>query len=238
MADTHMDGYEGFLYILEDHAVEKFPGEVQAGSRSAHCALVLCEDGLVVLNVLRGGLFLHPFRNIGLSKAEEGFLELLIGAVKEEPEGAAAGGCIVNYLCHKGLILSEIQFIADTNLAGWIHDHVPEALLTVELAEKQDHYIGPGLFLLAIHTGRKHLCVVKDKDVSLSEIIYDVFEEPVLYLTGVFVEHHETGFVAPAGRLRCNTILREVEVELRKFHFAVLVDTLIIRPLPQKSFIA
>ena len=218
VADTHVHGDECFLNVLENHAVEKFPGEVQACCRSANRALVLCKNCLVVLCVFRGNLFLYPFRHIRFSKAEEGFLEFLVGAVEEETKGSATGSGVVNHLCHKAFILSEVEFVADTDFAGGIHDHVPEALLTVKFPEEEDHDVRAGLFLLAVHTGRKHLCVVEHKDVSFAEIVYDVLEEPVLYLSGVLMEHHEAGFVPPAGGLRCNALLGELEVELRKFH--------------------
>ena len=214
VADAHVHGDERFLDILEYHAVEQLPAEVQAGRGGADGTLVGGKDGLVVLHVFRCGLFLHPFRNVGLTQAEEGLLEVLIGTVEEETQGAAAGSGVVDDLGHQALILAEVEFVADADLAGGVYDDIPQALLAVELAQEQDHDIGPGLFLLAVQAGGKHLGVVQDKDVSFAEIVDDIFKEAVFDFTGILVQDHQTGLVSPAGRLLGDAVCGEVKVEL------------------------
>ena len=206
MADSHVNGNESLLYILENHPVKEFPAEVEAGGGGAHGPFVGGKDGLVVLYVLRSGLFLHPFRHIGLSQAEEGFLEILVGAIEEETEGTAAGGSVVNHFRHQGLVLPEVQFVADADFAGGVHNHVPQALFPVEFPQQEHHDIGPGFFLLAVQAGGENLGVVEDKDVSLEQTVFNI---PVL-----LVEDHQAGFVAPAGRFLRYAVGRKFKVEL------------------------
>ena len=187
---------------------------MQAGCRGAHGPFVGSEDGLVILHVFRSGLFLHPFRNIGLTEGEEGFLKVFVGSVEEKTEGSAAGRGVVNHFRHHGLVFSEIQLVADADFAGGIHDDIPQALLPVEFTQQEHHDIGPGLFFLSIETGGENLGIVEDKDVALAEIVDNIFEQAVLDLTAVPVKDHQTGLVSPAGRFLGNTVLGKIEVEL------------------------
>ena len=149
-----------------------------------------------------------------MSESEQGLFELLVRTVVEEPEGASAGGGVVDYLGHHGVILSKVKLVAYSDFSGRVHDHVPEPLLLVEFAKQEHHDVSLGLFLLAVEFGREYLGVVEDEVVALSEIIYYVFELPVLYLSGVLVEHHEFALIPPAGRLFCYPVLRKIEIEL------------------------
>ena len=87
-------------------------------------------------------------------------------------------------------------------------------LLTVELPQKKDHDVGPCLLLFAVKTGRENLCVVEHESVAFAEIVYDVFEYPVLDLSGVLVDNHQPALVAPPCRLLSHTLLRKKELEL------------------------
>ena len=218
LADAHVHGNEGFLDVLQDHAVEQFPAEVQAGGGSAHGTLVRRKDGLIVLRIFRGNLLLHPFGHVGLSQGEKGLFEVLVGTVEEEAERTAAGGGVVNHLRHQALVLAEIQLVADADLAGGINNHVPQPLFPVQLPQEQHHNIGTGLFLFAVQTGRKYLGVVEHKGVSFAEIVDDILELAVLQLAGVFVEDHHARLVPPAGRFLGNAVLAKVEVKLGQFH--------------------
>ena len=173
-----------------------------------------CEDGLEVFGVFGADLCLHPKGNGGLAEGEKGFLELLVGTVVEKTQGPSAGSGVVYHFRDHALVLAEVQLVADTDLAGRIDDHVPEALLLVEFAQQEDHDIGAGLFLLAEQACGEDLGVVQDEPVSLAEIIYDVLENSVLYLAAVLVEDHEAALVPPADRLLGYLLLREVEIEL------------------------
>ena len=219
MADAHVDGNEGFVDVLENHAVEQLAAEVQAGGRGADGPFMGGEDGLVILHVFGGGLFLHPFRDVGLTQAEEGLLEVFVTAVEQEAQGPAAGGGVVDHFRHQRLVLSEVEFVADTDFPGGVHDDVPQALLAVEFPEEEDHDVGPRFLLLAVQAGGEDLGVVQDEDVSFAEVVDDILEEAVLDFTGVFVQDHEAGLVTPAGGLLGNPVLGKFEVELRKFHY-------------------
>lgn len=87
-------------------------------------------------------------------------------------------------------------------------------LLAVELPQQENHDVRSGLLLLAVETGRKHLGVVEHESVAFPEIVDDVFEYPVLDLSGVLVYDHESAFVAPPCRLLSHTFLRKKELEL------------------------
>ena len=221
VADAHVHGDEGLLDVVEDHPVEQLAAEMEAGRRGGHGSLVLGEDGLELLGVLGRRGLLDPLRHRGLAQREERGLELLVRSVIEEAQRAAAGGRVVDHLGHHALVLSEIQFVADPDLAGGIHDHVPEALLLVEFAQQEHHDVGARLLLLAGKLGREDLGVVEDEPVTLAEIVDDVLELPVVDLAGVLVEDHQFAFVAPLDvsvddghQLRGDLLLREFEVEL------------------------
>ena len=167
------------------------------------------------LRVLRGDLGLHPLGNRRLAEGEQGFLEVLVRSVIQETQGAAAGGGIVDDLGHEGLVVAEIQLVADADLAGRVHDHVPQALFAVELAEQEDDDVGPRLLLLAVQARGKDFGVVEDEGVALAEIVHDVLEKPVFDFSGILVEDHHAGFVPPADRLLGDAVLRQLKCELR-----------------------
>ena len=214
LTDAHVLGDESFVNILEDHHVEQLAAEMCAGRRNGHRAFVLGEDCLVVLVVLRRDLGLDPFRDRNLTEAEQGFLEFLVRAVVKEAQGAPPGGCVVDDFGHKALIVTEIQLVANPDFPCRIHNHIPQVLLTVELPQKKDHDVGPCLLLFAVKTGRENLCVVEHESVAFAEIVYDVFEYPVLDLSGVLVDNHQPALVAPPCRLLSHTLLRKKELEL------------------------
>ena len=193
---------------------------MQTGGRSAYGALVSGENGLVVLYVFGSGLLFYPFGNIGFTKGEKGLLEILVRAVEEETQGASSGGCIVDDFGHKGLILTEIQLVADTYFPCRIHDDIPESLFAVKLPQEENHDVGPGLFLLAVEAGGEDLRVIEDEYVTFSEIVDDVLEQAVLDFAGVLVENHKAGLIPPLGGILGDAFLREFEVELGQFHFS------------------
>ena len=100
-------------------------------------------------------------------------------------------------------------------LRAGIHDHVPQALFAVELAQQEDDDVGPGLLLLAVQARGKDFGVVEDERVPFAEIVHDVLEEPVFDLAGILVEDHHAGFVPPADRLLGDAVLRQLKCELR-----------------------
>lgn len=215
VSESHVHGNEGFVYVLENHAVKELAAEVKTGCGGGYGALMLCKDSLEVLFVLRGGLLFDKPQDRGFSKAVECLFELLVRAVEQEPEGAAAGGGVVDNLRYKALVLSEVKLVADTDLAGGVYDNIPQPLLAGELAEQEDLNVGSGFFLLAIKACGEYFGVVENEGVSLSEVVYDVLENFMLYFSCVLMKYHKAAFVAPSCRLGGNPFCREIEVELR-----------------------
>ena len=150
-----------------------------------------------------------------LAHLEQGLLELLVGTIEQETQGAATGGGVVNHLGHQRTGLAEIQFVADADFAGGIYNHVPQPLLAVQFPQQEDHDIGPRFLLLAIEAGGENLGVVQHKGVSFAEILDDILENLVFDFAGLSVEDEHARFVTPAGGLLGYPIFRQDELELR-----------------------
>ena len=187
---------------------------MQPGSRCGHRTFVPGENGLEVLHIGLVRSFLDPLRHRSLSECEQSLLELLVRSVIEEPEGASAGGGVVNHLGHHTVVLSEVELVADSDFAGRVHHHIPKPLLLVELAKQEYDDVSLGFLLFAVEFGRENFGVVEDEVVALSEIIYNVLELPVFDLSSIFVQHHKLALISPAGRLGCYPVFREIEVKL------------------------
>ena len=218
VADTHVDGDEGLVNVLENHPVEQFTAEVESGRGSGDGAFVGGEDCLEVFGVLRGDLLFDPDGDRGLSEGEKGLLEFLVRSVEEEAEGASAGCCIVDHFGDQGIVLAEVQLVADTDFAGGLDYYVPEALFAVQLPKEEDHDVGAGLFLPSVEPGGEDLGIVEDEEVVLGEIVDDVLEYAVFDFTGLLVEDHHPALVPPADRFLRDPFLGEFEVELGKLH--------------------
>ena len=140
---------------------------------------------------------------------------------KGETEGTATGGRIVDDFGHEALVLAEVEFVTDTDFTRGIDNHVPEALLAVQLAEQIDLDAGSGLLLIAIETGREYLGVVEYEGITFIEVVENILENTVLNLTAVLVKDHQFAFITPAYGLGSDFFLGEIERELREFHNTV-----------------
>ena len=187
---------------------------MEAGGWSGYRTLVLCENGLVVLCILRLRSLLYPGRDRGLSEGEEGLFELLVRSVEEETEGPAAGSGVVDDLGHETLVLAEVELVAYAYLPGRVHDHVPEALLPVQFPEEVDLDGCAGLFLVAVESCGEYLGVIQDEGVALSEVFDDVLEEFVLDFAAVLVEDHQLALVPPSRWVLCYLVRIKGELEL------------------------
>ena len=203
-AQAHVQRHVRGLDALDFHALHDLAGEVQAGRRSRHRANVLGVDGLVALLVGGLGFAVNNFLGQGrFAQLVEGLAELLVGAIKQELDGAAARGGVVDNLGHH-VRLAEIQLVAHADFAGGVHQHVPQAQLLVQLAEQEYFDFSAGFFFVAVEAGRKNLGVVEHKNVALDEIIENIFEGAVLNLAGGAVHHHQAALVAVAGGVQCH----------------------------------
>jgi len=136
-------------------------------------------------------------------------------AVVEETEGATATGGVVDDFGHHGVVFTEIELVADANLAGWVDEDVPQAQLGIELAKEEDFDAGTGLFLVAIEASGEDLGVVEHKNVLFIEIIEYVGELlAVLNNAALGMDHHETTVVAIGGGILRYALFRKFVVEL------------------------
>ena len=133
-----------------------------------------------------------------------------MGAVVEEPQGTATAGGVVDNLGHHGARLVKEQLVADTYLACRLYQHVPQAHLFIELAQQEHFYLGVGLLLGAVETGREYLGIIEYKGVALVEVVEYITEVEVLALDGITlvvfsvhvdglrlaVQHHKTALIA------------------------------------------
>ena len=139
-------------------------------------------------------------------------------AVVEEAEGAATRSGVVDDFRHDGVVLTEIEFVADTDFAGRVYKHIPQAQVAVEFAQQEHFDARTGLLFVAIKTRRKHLRVVEHKDVVLIEVFEEILEHAVFDFARFAVEHHHAAFIAMGGGILGNLFLRELVFELREFH--------------------
>ena len=127
--------------------------------------------------------------------------------VVEETQRTATAGGVINHLSHHGAILLEEELVADTDLTGGLHEHIPQALVSIELTQQEHLDLGIGLLLSTIQTSREHLGIVKDKGIVLTEIVEDVSEvESRLNTLTLTMQHHQLTLVAVIRRLECNLV--------------------------------
>ena len=168
---------------------------------SHHGALLRGEDRLVALGVLRFDLR-APICGSGVSpKLEKRRLELVVIAVEQEAQRAAARSGVVDHLGHQQVVVAEVELVADADLTRRIDQHVPQTQFAVQLAQQEDFDLGAGLLLVAVQTGRKDLRVVEDEQVALVEIVDDILEDTMLDRALGTVHHHQTRLVAVLGRV-------------------------------------
>ena len=154
-------------------------------------------------------------------------------AVVKETQGASAAGGVVDHFCHHRSALIEKQLVADAYLAGWLHENVPQSHLFVEFTKQEHFYLGVGSLLCAVEAGGKHLGVVEDEGVALVEIVEHIAEIQILLVTlrvserlailvglehldglRLFVQHHQSAFVAMERRVQSDQFVAKLEFEL------------------------
>ena len=223
-AQSAVQGDKGGLDALNLHALHQLAAEVEARGRHGHATLVLGEDALEVFQVFGGAVVV--FATVydvagqwGFAQGEELALELLVGTVVEEPQGAAAAGGVVDDLGYHGARVVEEELVADTYLAGRLYQHIPKPHLLVELAQQEDLNLGVGLLLGTVEAGRENLGIVEDEGIALIEIVEHVTEIEVLafdriaigilliefYSLRFAVQYHQLTLIA-SGDARCNLV--------------------------------
>ncbi len=108
IAQTRVQGDEGRVDALDLHAFEQVLREVHTRRGGGHRALARGEYGLVTLGVLGLHLFAHPARQGRFAEFVKRLLELLVRAVEEEPQRAAARGGVVDHLGSHHVVVAEV----------------------------------------------------------------------------------------------------------------------------------
>ena len=216
ITDTHVLSYECLVYVLESHHVKELPAEMKSCGRCRNRPLVLGENGLEINLVLRSCLLFHPLRDRYVAEAEQSLLEVLVLSVIKETQSPSPGSSVVDNFSHE-TVLSEIQLISDSDFSCRLHNHIPKSLLLVELPEKEYLDISSGLLLLSEKPCREYLRVIQYESVTFSEIIYNVFENFMLDLSGILVQNHHSALISPfPGRfMRYVLFQRNRELKLR-----------------------
>ena len=215
VAQPHVERHESPIDALDLHALHQVLREVHAGRRGRHGALFLGEDRLVAFGVLGFDLLAHPFRQGRFAQREERLLELLVGAVEQEAQRAAARGGVVDHLGHQQVVVAEIEFVADADLARRVHQHVPQPQFAVQFAQQEDLDLGAGLLLVAVEARREDLGIVEDEQILFVEVLDDVLENAVFDGPFGAVDDHQPGFVAVVGRVFGQHFGRKVVPVLR-----------------------
>ena len=187
-ADVH--GEEVAVDVADFHAAHQFAREVQTGGGSHHGAFLAGEDGLVTLGVLGFGVAGDVVGQGRVALVVQVFLELVVVAVIEETQGAAARGGIVDDLGHHRVVKPEVELVADANLAGGLHEHIPQLVVGIEFAQQEHLDTCSRLLLVAEEFGGEDLGVVEYKQVMGVEVVKYVLEHFMFNLVALLVEYH------------------------------------------------
>ena len=114
--------------------------------------------------------------------------KLLVGAIKQKANGPSTTRSIVYYLSHQ-IIIPEIQFITDTNLARWIYQNIPQTQLMIQFTKQKHFNLGASLFFLTVHARCKYLCIVHHKHIVLVEYLKNILETAVLDTTFLAMDY-------------------------------------------------
>ena len=235
IAESAVQGNISEVDATDLHTLQQFTAEMQTCRRSCDGTLILGIDGLEDLHILR-----HSRATVdditgqwGCSQGEKFLFELIVRTVIKESQRTSTARGVVDDLCHHRTIILEEELIADTDLTGRLHEHIPETEVTVQLTQQEHLDLCVGLLLRTIETCGEHLRIVKDKGVFLIEIVEDVAEIEInritffvfqvvaflillghLDLATLAVENHQPALVAMGGGLQGDQLLRELKLKL------------------------
>ncbi len=238
-----MDGDKGEIDATNLQTLQQLTAEVQSGSRSSDSSFVLGIDGLEILCILRCDVTLvdDVAWQGRRTQCKQLALELVVGTVVKEAQRTSATGGIVNDLGHHRSVFFKEEFVANTNLACRLYQHIPQAKFFIQLTQQEHLNLGIGLLLGTKQTGRKHLGVVEHHDIAIIEVVDDVAEEQELvcvvalsvlgihiYCLTLAVNDHHTAFVTSVDlvhgavfvlknlvrRFQCQAFSRHLKSEL------------------------
>ena len=210
---------------LDLHALQELTAEMKCCRRSHHATLIASEYCLIALTVGKRMVIidrliyhittiLDHWRNRGLAIAKEHPDELLMSSIKQESQSTSSRCGIVNHLGYKTVVLTEIEFVANSDLASRIDQHIPETCFSIQFSQQENLDARPCLLLVAVETSWKDLGIVEEHKVFLVKIVDELLEYLVLNLFAFLVEHHKTGFITMFCWQKRNMVFWEFEFEL------------------------
>ena len=185
-----MQGEEAKLDIPDLHPLHQLTTEVQPRGRSHYGSLILREDILVAFQVLRFRRSLQILGDGRLTHLEQLLFKLLVRPVIQKPQGAAPRGGVIDHLGHQLLVFTEVKLVPNSDLPGWVHQHIPQVLIGIQFPQQEDFNFRSRFLLIPEQAGRKHHGIVEDKKILRVKIVQYVLENTVFNLVGMLVYNH------------------------------------------------
>ena len=188
-----MQGDVGKVNTLDFHTLHQLAAEVQAGGRRRNSSFVACKNRLETFGIVRlYGTVDDAVGQRRFAQRIERLLELIVRTVVKETKRTPARSGVVDNLSHHGVVVTEVELIADTYFTGRVHQYIPQPELFVQLTQQEHFNTRTGLFLVAVQAGRENLGVVEDKHIFVIKIVQNILEHLVLNLTRLTVQHQQT----------------------------------------------
>src|SRR3954470_24755444 len=102
------------LYLA---TLDKFVTEMQTCSWCGHCPFMFCINGLITFFVFFIRLAFNIFWQRSFAQKFKHLLKACIITIPQKTNGTTAARCVVNYFGNKLVVLSEIQFISNTDFS-------------------------------------------------------------------------------------------------------------------------
>ena len=190
--------------------------EKQAKRLAEGCQIVVATPGRLMDHYKHHSIDISHVTQIVLDEADEmlnmGFIED-IEEIPLEREADKAVSLVhdVEYL--SGKPLREIDDRAGLESLSGVYQGLPFG--EAQTLEQQELNVGAGAALDAVYTRREDLAVVHHKQVAGVQVVSDVVEVPVAYLTGGAVDYHQPGAVPRLDRSLRDEFLGKFIVKIR-----------------------
>ena len=203
---TNMKRDVGGVNALVSELSEHVLREVQTRGGSGGGAGLAAVDSVVAVLVLE--LLGDVGRERHLTYAVEDIKEI---PLEREADKAVSLVHDVEYL--SGKPLREIDDRAGFQTLSGVYQGLPFG--EAQTLEQQELNVGAGAALDAVYTRRENLAVVHYKQVAGVQVVSDVVEVPVAYLTGGAVNCHQPGAVPRLDRSLRDEFLGKFIVKIR-----------------------
>ena len=231
VTQTHMRGNGIGLHTTNLQTLQQILREVHAGRRCSHRTDILRKHRLITLLVhlhnrqihkhflvLLQGLLCHRasyiLRQWRSTHAIEVLHKVIALVVRQETQGTTTRRRVINHFRKDSRILVKKEFITNTYLTRRINQHIPIAVLMLQLTQQEHLDICIRFLFLSIQTSREHLCVIRYNYIALIKARRKVTHTFMLYLSRLSVQHQQTCIITKTtGELR-NQFLWKLEFEI------------------------